>query len=278
MATIFELVPESIAIFSMVTRGLPTEADRIQGARKFWGTISHYTENHQPGDDAVAADRRQAEQPELHVDEAHVETDVVPDDDGVADELLQRREDCLDAGCLGDHGMRDAGEHGDAGGDGPSRIDQCGQRAEALAAADLDRADLGDRARRRAPAGGFQVDDDERDLRQGGAQLVERALDRAAVGAGRNRLRRRGRAVCHLHGPDRRWGVRQPSARRAVLPARRALSVGAPSVPSARRGAVGFAGRRRTTTAPPLQPLTTQDASLTHLECFDCPRRCRFQV
>ncbi|MGD9525092.1 MAG: alkaline phosphatase family protein [Gemmatimonadales bacterium] len=52
--TIFELVPESVAVFSMVTRGLALGADRIQGARKFWGTVSHYTENHQPGDDAVA--------------------------------------------------------------------------------------------------------------------------------------------------------------------------------------------------------------------------------
>lgn len=56
VATIFELVPESIAIFSMITRGLSVDADRIQGARKFWGTVSHYTENHQPGDDAVAAE------------------------------------------------------------------------------------------------------------------------------------------------------------------------------------------------------------------------------
>lgn len=54
VATIFELVPESIAIFSMITRGLALGADRIQGARKFWGTVSHYTENHQPGDEAVA--------------------------------------------------------------------------------------------------------------------------------------------------------------------------------------------------------------------------------
>lgn len=56
VATIFDLVPESVAIFSMVTRGLRPGADRIQGARKFWGTVSHYTENHQPGDDAVAAE------------------------------------------------------------------------------------------------------------------------------------------------------------------------------------------------------------------------------
>lgn len=54
IATIFDLVPESVAVFSMVTRGLAQDADRIQGARKFWGTVSHYTQNHQPGDDAVA--------------------------------------------------------------------------------------------------------------------------------------------------------------------------------------------------------------------------------
>lgn len=54
--TIFDLVPESVAIFSMITRGLSSDADRIQGARKFWGTVSHYTENHQPGDDAVATE------------------------------------------------------------------------------------------------------------------------------------------------------------------------------------------------------------------------------
>jgi len=54
--TIFDLVPESVAIFSMVTRGLQADGDRIPGARKFWGTVSHYTENHQPGDNAVAAE------------------------------------------------------------------------------------------------------------------------------------------------------------------------------------------------------------------------------
>ncbi len=56
VTTLFELVPESVAIFSPVTRGLTPEAVRIGGARKFWGTVSHYTENHQPGDDAVAGE------------------------------------------------------------------------------------------------------------------------------------------------------------------------------------------------------------------------------
>lgn len=54
--TIFDLVPESVAIFSMITRGLAPGADRIQDRRKFWGTVSHYTENHQPGDDAVSGE------------------------------------------------------------------------------------------------------------------------------------------------------------------------------------------------------------------------------
>ncbi len=54
--TLFELVPESVAIFSPITRGLAPGADRIAGARKFWGTVSHYTERHQPGDDAVATE------------------------------------------------------------------------------------------------------------------------------------------------------------------------------------------------------------------------------
>ena len=52
--TIFQDVPESVAIFSMITRGLTPDRDLHAGARKFWGTISHFTEWHQPGDDAVA--------------------------------------------------------------------------------------------------------------------------------------------------------------------------------------------------------------------------------
>jgi hypothetical protein len=52
--TIFELVPESLAIFSMITRGLSPERDSASGARKFWGALSHYTGWHQPGDDTVS--------------------------------------------------------------------------------------------------------------------------------------------------------------------------------------------------------------------------------
>ena len=52
--TIFELVPESAAFFTMITRGLTPERDPSQGKRQFWGAVSHYTAWHQPGDDAAA--------------------------------------------------------------------------------------------------------------------------------------------------------------------------------------------------------------------------------
>jgi hypothetical protein len=52
--TIFQLVPESLALFTMISRGLTPERDPAQGARKFWGSVSHATEWHQPGDDRVA--------------------------------------------------------------------------------------------------------------------------------------------------------------------------------------------------------------------------------
>ena len=62
--TIFQLVPESMGLFTMITRGLTPERDPAQGARKFWGSVSHATEWHQPGDDRVASELLKAiEQP-----------------------------------------------------------------------------------------------------------------------------------------------------------------------------------------------------------------------
>ena len=60
---------------------------------------------------------------------------------------------------------------------GAARVDQGLELADDLAAAHLDRADLGDAALGRAAAGGLEVDDDEGHRRQGRAQVVERALD-----------------------------------------------------------------------------------------------------
>jgi Type I phosphodiesterase / nucleotide pyrophosphatase len=52
--TIFELVPESIGIFTPVARGLTVERDPSRRERQFWGALAHYAQWHQPSDDAVA--------------------------------------------------------------------------------------------------------------------------------------------------------------------------------------------------------------------------------
>lgn len=52
--TIFECVAESAGIFTPVARGLTPERDPASGARKFWGAVAHFTEWHQPSDEAVA--------------------------------------------------------------------------------------------------------------------------------------------------------------------------------------------------------------------------------
>ncbi|HEX5385135.1 MAG TPA: alkaline phosphatase family protein [Gemmatimonadales bacterium] len=54
VSTIFELVPGSVGLFTPVARGLGPAGDPTRVARKFWGTVSHYAQWHQPGDDAVA--------------------------------------------------------------------------------------------------------------------------------------------------------------------------------------------------------------------------------
>jgi len=60
--TVFELVPESAGIFTMIARGLPADRDPGRAERKFWGALGHYAEWHQPSDEAVAGHLlRQAE-------------------------------------------------------------------------------------------------------------------------------------------------------------------------------------------------------------------------
>ena len=115
------------------------------------------------------------------VDEPHVETDVVADDDRVADELLQGGQHRLDARCLGHHRLRDAREHGDAGGDGLARVDQGGHGAQTLAVANLDDPDLGDEVATAVAAGGLDVEHAERDIGQWGSEVVERSLHDAQV-------------------------------------------------------------------------------------------------
>jgi hypothetical protein len=47
-------VPESVGIFTMVTRGLPHERNPARVERGFWGVLGHYAQWHQPSDDAAA--------------------------------------------------------------------------------------------------------------------------------------------------------------------------------------------------------------------------------
>jgi len=52
--TIFEVVPESIGIFTMIARGLAPHRNPASVERQFWGALAHYALWHQPSDDAVA--------------------------------------------------------------------------------------------------------------------------------------------------------------------------------------------------------------------------------
>ena len=62
--TIFDLVPESVAIFTMISRGLAPHRNPASLERQFWGALAHYALWHQPSDDAVANHLLQAvEQP-----------------------------------------------------------------------------------------------------------------------------------------------------------------------------------------------------------------------
>jgi Type I phosphodiesterase / nucleotide pyrophosphatase len=52
--TVFELVPQSGAIFTPVSRGLGKDRDPSRLERKVWGAVAHYAQWHQPSDDAVS--------------------------------------------------------------------------------------------------------------------------------------------------------------------------------------------------------------------------------
>lgn len=52
--TIFELIPESMGIFTPVARGLTRERDPSRRERQLWGSVAHFTLWHQPADDAVS--------------------------------------------------------------------------------------------------------------------------------------------------------------------------------------------------------------------------------
>jgi hypothetical protein len=52
--TVFELVPESIGIFTPVARGLTRDRDPSRVERQFWGSVAHFLQWHQPSDEAAA--------------------------------------------------------------------------------------------------------------------------------------------------------------------------------------------------------------------------------
>jgi hypothetical protein len=52
--TIFELVPDSVGIFTPVAKGLTPARDPSRRERQLWGSLAHYAQWHQPSDDAVA--------------------------------------------------------------------------------------------------------------------------------------------------------------------------------------------------------------------------------
>jgi hypothetical protein len=52
--TIFELVPESVGIFTPIARGLTAERDPSRLERQVWGSVAHFALWHQPSDDAVS--------------------------------------------------------------------------------------------------------------------------------------------------------------------------------------------------------------------------------
>ena len=100
------------------------------------------------------------------LEEAGVERGVVGDEDRIGEELEQLWQDLLHPRRGGDHGLGNAGQHGNERGDRTAGVDQGGELAELFPAADLDRADLGDAVSVRRAAGGLEVEDDERDRPQ----------------------------------------------------------------------------------------------------------------
>ena len=138
------------------------------------------------------------------LEERHVEPCVVRDEHAVAGELEEGRQHRLDPRRLRDHRVGDAGEHLDEHGDRLARPDQGLELAEDLPTADLHRSDLGDRRRGRAAAGRLQVDDDEGDVSQRRAEVVQGALDRPDA--------RAGTAAAAAHKADGNRALRQPRA------------------------------------------------------------------
>ncbi len=108
--------------------------------------------------------------------EAHVETNVVADDDGPAHELEKGGKHRTNLGGSGHGLVGDSCQHRDRGRNGLPGVDHGLERADDLTAPHLHGADLGDGTCRRVAPGRLEVEDAERGLGQRHAELVEGAL------------------------------------------------------------------------------------------------------
>jgi hypothetical protein len=114
---------------------------------------------------------------QVGLQEPPVEGGVVADEHGVAEEFEQAGQDRLDRLRARHHAVGDPGERGDQRRDRDLGVDQRVERADDLAAADLDGADLGDAVVRGRAAGGLEVQDDELDLDERRTKVVQGQLD-----------------------------------------------------------------------------------------------------
>ena len=94
--------------------------------------------------DARVGERHPTGALERVAEEGEVEADVVTDDHRVADEFVERGQDRSDPWSLVHERVGQPGQHRDLRRDRPTWVDERLERAEELAAADLDGADLGD--------------------------------------------------------------------------------------------------------------------------------------
>jgi hypothetical protein len=110
------------------------------------------------------------------VQEREVEARIVRDEHAAVGEFRERGDDRVDRGCARNGGVVDAGEVRDLARDRYAGVHQRLERADALAPAELESADLGDAALDRRAAGRLEIHDDERDLGERNG-IVENTLD-----------------------------------------------------------------------------------------------------
>lgn len=114
-----------------------------------------------------------ADAAELAAQEAVVEARIVGNQDLAFEPAAQRTGQLRKRGRAFHHGIGDAGQLLDIGGNGPAGIDQRAPFADEFPAIDLHQPDLGDAVERRGSAGGLEVEENQRPVKH-----------RAVAGAG----------------------------------------------------------------------------------------------